>query len=360
MNSIKPNWEETKQHFLDFWNRDGLVIASWGPQPRETPRFEVEDPGLPESKRERHENSEWRAKSNHWRMAHSDFPLDILPLVHTCLGPGTLATYLGCEPDFADRTVWYHPIWQDEMEPEKLPPVRFNPESHWWKVTEDLLRHSKPLAEGKYMVGCPDLIENIDILASLRDNQVLLMDMVMRPDWVCEKLDEINKAWIEAYDRIYDYIKLEDGSSAFGPFSIWGPGKTVKLQSDASAMIGPDMFAQFVAPYLKEQCEHTDHSIFHLDGHQCIPHLEHLLAIDALDGIEWTPDPQVPNGTDPEWYPMYKRILDAGKCVQILVNDVSGVRPLLDAIGAKGVFLLLSGVTEEQCAKLEKISDDYR
>ncbi|MFW6303626.1 MAG: hypothetical protein ACOC2L_03310 [Candidatus Sumerlaeota bacterium] len=360
MNSIKPNWEESKQHFIDFWNHDGLVVGRWAPARKEVPNFEPGDPGVPETKREQHENAEWRARSNHYRMAYGDFPLDFLPIAHTCLGPGTLATFIGAEPDFAERTIWYHPIWENVENPEQLPPIRFNPESHWWKVTERLLKESRELADGKYMVGCPDLIENIDILASLRDNQVMLMDMMMRPDWVYEKVMEINQAWFEAYDRIYEYIKLEDGSSAFGPFSVWGPGKTAKLQCDASAMIGPDMFEQFVAPSLQEQCEFLDHSIFHLDGHQCIPHLDILLGIEELDAIEWTPDPQVPLGDDPEWYPMYRKILEAGKSVQILVPNIDRVRDVLDNVGTKGVYLLLSGFPEDDLDELEKIIADYR
>jgi hypothetical protein len=29
----KANWEETKAHFIDWWNREGLVIGMWGGPP---------------------------------------------------------------------------------------------------------------------------------------------------------------------------------------------------------------------------------------------------------------------------------------------------------------------------------------
>ena len=70
-------------------------------------------------------------------------------------------------------------------------------------------------------------------------------------------------------------------SSTFGAFGIWAPGKTAKLQCDASAMFSPDMFQRFVVPSLTEQCEWLDYSMYHLDGSQAMCHLDALLGIDA-------------------------------------------------------------------------------
>ena len=77
----------------------------------------------------------------------------------------------------------------------------------------------------------------------------------------------------------------------------------------------------------------------HLDGHQCLCHLDHLLAIEPLDAIEWTPDPTVPGGGSPEWYPLYRRILGAGKSVQAIGVKPDEVIPLLDAVGGKGIYI---------------------
>ena len=91
---------------------------------------------------------------------------------------------------------------------------------------------------------------------------------------------------------------------SLGHFAFGDRAELPKVQCDTSAMFHPAMFAKFVVPALAEQCEWLDHAMFHLDGHQCIKHLDLLLGIDGLDAIEWTPDPQVPTGGDPAWYPM--------------------------------------------------------
>ena len=236
--------------------------------------------------------------------------------------------------------------------------MRFDPSNEWWKITEETIRESRRAAGGNYLVGCPDLIENLDILASLRDSQTLLMDMLERPEWVEQKVREINAAWFEAYGRIYELIKDEEAGSAFGAFRLWGPGKTAKVQCDASSMISPKMFDRFVLPSLAEQCRWLDHSMFHLDGHQCLCHLDSLLAIEALDAIEWTTDPGVPRGGDPRWYSLYRRILAAGKSVQAVNIRPEEVIPLLDAVGAKGVYLLVDPGEKDPVQTLETLWEE--
>ena len=179
------------------------------------------------------------------------------------------------------------------------------------QITENILRRCAAMARGKYLVTCPDLVENMDTLSSLRGAQTLCFDLVDRPEWVEEKIREINDVWFAAYQRIYDLIKLDDGSSAFGAFYIWGPGKIAKVQCDASAMFSPKMYRRFVLPALTAQCGWLDHSLYHLDGTQALIHLDALLEIAPLDAIEWTPQAGIETGGNKRWYALYRRILSA-------------------------------------------------
>ena len=44
-----------------------------------------------------------------------------------------------------------------------LPPLRFDESNSWWKVSESVIRGCVELSRGKYIVGCPDLVENMDV-----------------------------------------------------------------------------------------------------------------------------------------------------------------------------------------------------
>lgn len=359
--SWKPNWREAKQHFTDWWNHDGLVICFWGNLLKNKCHCnKTLDPGPPPSVEASYTDIKWRVESNHFHLASTMYPGDTLPISQYNIGPGSLALFLGSEPKLTEKTVWYLPTMDTISAPEQLPPLQFDPENKWWQLTEKMLIEGAKRAKGKYIVGCPDLIENIDILASLREPQRLLLDMIERPEWINEKVSEINRVWFEAYSRIYDIIKMDDESSTWSAFHIWGPGKTAKVQCDASAMFSPDMFAQFVVPGLKEQCEWLDYSLFHLDGPMCIPHLDHLLSIEALDAVQWTPGPQVPQGGNSRWYPMYRRILDAGKSVMALGVTKEEVIPLLDAIGGKGVYIGTWVTDIKEAEDIVKKVESYR
>lgn len=334
------DWPTVRAHHEQWWRGEGLVIAT-GAFPARTPHEDAPDPGAPPAGVNPHAAPQWRAQSIHHAMVGRQFLGDTLPLASIDIGPGSLALLLGSEPGFSPETVWFKPTMKDDDRPEDRPPLRIDPDNRWMAVHEQTARTCADLAAGRYGVGCPDLVENIDILAALRDPQRLLMDMIERPGWVERKVWEINDAFFEAYSRIYDIIRFDDGSACFGAFGLWGAGRTAKVQCDASAMFSPAMFERFVVPALSAQCEWLDFSMFHLDGHQCIAHLDHLLSIDALDAIEWTPDPQVNHGGHPDWYPMYRRIRDAGKSVQAIGVRLDDVVPLLDAVGPEGMYVVV-------------------
>jgi 5-methyltetrahydrofolate--homocysteine methyltransferase len=61
------------------------------------------------------------------------------------------------------------------------------------------------------------------------------------------------------------------------------------LSSDFSYLIGPAMFDEFVKPGLADSCRRLPHSFYHLDGPGQLAHLDSLLAIAELDGIQWVP-----------------------------------------------------------------------
>lgn len=216
------------------------------------------------------------------------------------------------------------------------------------------------MSKGCYFVGCPALTGGFDALAALRGTENLLMDMIKRPGWIKQRLKELLRAYRDVYDRLYELIKMDDGGMAYRDFCLWAPAKVAEVQCDAAAMISPAMFKEFVVPDLASYCGWLDYSLFHLDGTQCIVHLDHLLEIDSLDAIEWTPQSWLPGGADKQWHEMYKRILNAGKSVQIVGVTPDEIIPLLDAVGTEGIYILSDFSNEDECEKITKKLDRYR
>lgn len=215
-------------------------------------------------------------------------------------------------------------------------------------------------AAGNYAVGLPNLSPGLDVLAELRGTQDLLMDMFDRPEWVRSRLDEIDDLYFKVYDRFYEIVKQPDGGVFYYPFMLWGTGRVSQLQSDAAAMISETMFREFALPGIRRCCDWLDHSLFHVDGPGMLKHVDALCEIEALDAIQFTPGPNVPRGADPHWWPMYKRILAAGKSLQAVWMSPEEVIPLLDAVGSKGVYLMVECETADEMEELESSVAPYR
>lgn len=353
----KEDWAQAKHNLIRWWQRQGLAI--YLTSQRSQPRIPVEKPYEPPDIADQWLNPEFRCGMSEYEMANRDYLLEGFPFFDTQIGPGSLGIILGSKPLYVEGTVWYEPIIDD---PEAYGEIRFDPlnnpvwDQHLAMIDEGLRR-----SEGRYLVGMPDLIENLDTLAAVRGDNALLLDLIERPEWVEERLWEINQAYFTVFDILFEKIKDADGGNAFSAFTIWGPGKTAKLQCDISANLSPRMFKRFVVPPLAEQCRWLDYSLYHLDGTTCLQHLDLLLGIDALDAIEWTPQAGRPGGGSSEWYDLYRRIKAAGKSIQAVGVEVQEVIPLLDAIGPEGVYLQMGRVVNQAEAEmLVRAVEPYR
>lgn len=341
-NIWKPNWEESQKRYSNWWTHNGFLVGSWSAisstgTDDKILHEDAEDPDLSKTIDDSFLDYKWRAKSIHYSLARMAYPLDIIPQSNCDIGPGSLATLLGSVPRFNPETVWFE---QAFSRIEDVPTLEFDENNKWWGFKQNIYKELKSLAQNKYMVGCMDLVENIDVLASLISVEESLVALIDEPEWLKLKLQEINNVWIETYDRTYKLIKNEDNSSGYSAFSVWGDGKSAKLQCDTSAMMSPNQFQEFIVPMLTEQCQHLDNSIYHLDGKECLCHLDHILSIKELNAIEWTPDPSSPKGSDPYWFEMYRKIINAGKSVQIVNVEQSDIENILNGVGTNGVYIL--------------------
>jgi hypothetical protein len=297
-----------------------------------------------------------------YRLSRAGLLGDSFPMFLPLCGPGSLGTFIGAEPQFSFETVWYEPCIHD---PQKHGPIRFDPHNNkWWDAHIAQIDYAAKYAPGRFIVGMPDLIENMDTLAALRGSEQVLIDLIERPAWVHKSLEEINQAFFAAFDALNERISV-DGGNGFC-FGIWGPGRTAKVQCDLCCMLSPAMFREFVKPYLSAQCEWLDFSMYHLDGETALQHLDDLLSIEALDAIEWTPmgasvhDATRPRGGSPHWYDLYKRIRKAGKSVQAIGVEEHEVIPLIDAIGPEGLYMSVSVSTPDAAEKLAEKIQNYR
>lgn len=354
MQTWKSNWEESKKHYINWWNGKGIVLSMWEHLQKDgAPHEIVPRPSPVKDLNQFWFDPDWRAANIHYQLSKSSLKADILPLANTHLGPGSLAAVFGSELEGGEDTIWIK--HRTDIGEE----LTFDRESKWYRLHLDLLKACKKLSQGRYYVGCPDLIEGLDTLASLKGTEAVLMDMMLQPEILEQQLQKVNDVWFEVFDEIYRIIQ-EDGEMAFCYFSIWGPGKVAKLQSDISIMISKDDFRRFAIPYLREQCRKIDYTLYHLDGVDAIRHLDAILEIEELNAVQWTPGVGQPQGGDPCWYDLYRKILSSGKSIMPCWVEVNELKPLLDNVGADGLNILMHFQAEKDIDEALKIVEGYR
>ena len=285
------------------------------------------------------------------------FTAEGYPNLFTNLGPGCLAACIGGNFELAENTVWFdkNPIIDDWT---KLPKIEFNENSEMW---QHLVRLQNRFAkEPDFSFSITDLGGNLDIVAALRSTNELLYDLYDYPDEIAELSKKVNEIWFKAFD-----MQAKAVENAKLPYNCWMNIPSSKpwypLQCDFCYMISPEHFEKLVLPGLIEQANFLPRSIYHLDGVGEIPHLDMLLDIENLNGIQWVSgDGQAPLW-DEKWYPMYKKIQDKKKNLVLMSSiaeyDPKGAERLVKSLDPKGVYLSGDFSSKEKAEEMvEKIN----
>lgn len=259
---------------------------------------------------------------------------EAFPKFFVNFGPGILAGFLGGSVEWDERTVWYGPPGTTPKPIEEIRPV-YDPDNPWWQRVLAITRRAVERFGDQVCVSHTDLGGNLDIIASLRGTQNLLTDLYDAPEEVDRLVGEVTRLWLRYYDELYAILKKSGrGTTPWAP--LWSPGRTYMLQSDFCYMIGPDMFRRFVLPDLEACCAQLDHGFYHMDGPGQLAHLDQLLAMKDLKGVQWIPGDGNPPAA--EWPAVLRRIVEAGKLCQVTGNP-QGARRIVRELGGQGMVI---------------------
>ena len=115
--------------------------------------------------------------------------------------------------------------------------------------------------------------------------------------------------------------------------SIYSDQPSYMLQCDFSYMISPRMFERFVLPEIRATCQRLPRAFYHLDGVGQIHHLDHLLSIAELDGVQWVPGDGKPDCA--HWPEIYRKVHAAGKKIQVFNGGFAAVAAVVEQVGSR-------------------------
>lgn len=312
----KEDWLETREAFEAWWNRslDRPIIQIFAPK---ASRWEEPIDGWAFLRYWPHVDEAVSRLSS--QFAKTLFMKEAYPNAWINLGPGILSAFLGANLRFDGNvgTAWF----EGNKTLDAIKEAEFDGSNPWWKYFVKCAETAREWFRGKAIVGLTDLLDPVTVVGQLRGNfpTAILRDMFTAPQLLKEAIDKIHELWFKYFEEVCKLIDVtENGYSTWA--GLWSGRKHYVLQCDIIVYLSPKLFDQFVYPYIVEQSRQFDRSIWHLDGPLELKHLDKLLDIEELDAIQWIPGAGAPDAGDEVWLPLYQKIHEKGKLLQIMVQ----------------------------------------
>ena len=208
---------------------------------------------------------------------------DAYPHFFVNYGPGTAAAFAGAGLHAAPDTVWFTPVAHSRLADIR---IALDRENLWWRR----VRHVTDSSPGAWATE----FRSASPTSAAISTSWPRFAGPMSCSWTwsnspprCSAAAGRSRAcgWKSSTSSTRSSSRTAPAASPWGP--TWAPGPTYMLQSDFSYMISPNMFREFVLPDLKACCDHLEYAFYHLDGVGELPHLDDMLAIPNLHGIQW-------------------------------------------------------------------------
>ena len=275
---------------------------------------------------------------------------DAFPVVNfDAFGPGALAALCGATPRLsATGNIWF----QAPERPLKELHIQLDTGCAYAQRMAEVYGALLRRFQGQVLLTMVDLGGTMDLVACMRGSQNLLLDLYDAPEEVLRLREEAHQAWWQAYDFINGILQPRNpGYSDWSQLFYPQPGYI--LQCDFAYMIGPDMFQEYVLEELRRSTERLSHSFYHLDGVGQLPHLDALLSLPRLQGIQWVPGDGQPPQRD--WPEVYRKVSAAGARVQ-LIHGRDNLEAILSLPGQRpgGIQQTPLTVTHEQLPALQR------
>ncbi len=324
------DFERIKRRYQEFWaleNHDAPLYKLTGVKninQNHEPPVSLEQRWLDE---------EYIIRSARKRMENCIYAGVSFPVLCADLGPDILGAVIGDEIEFGENTSFAKHLFTDV--PLSDIDLKFDENNKWWKKIDSMLKTYINDAKGDYIVGFADWHGGNDALVSLIGPERLCMELYDNPDEVKRLNNQLFEIFKTIMNRSYSVTKPhQEGTTHW--LSLWHPGLWYNTSCDFNIVLSADMFEEFVIPPLEKDLSFLEKSIYHLDGPGAFRHLDRLLELNNLHGIQLVYGAGAPPAL--HWLPELKRIQAKGKSID-LICQAHELPTLLSELKPEGLHL---------------------
>lgn len=338
-----------KNRYMEYWNMEN----------HDRPLMDVRAPigkgilAVPVYKgslRERWNDIDYVIRRERYNFENTYYAGEAYPGAYPNLGPDVFGAYFGCNLEFGEDTSWAVDHF-DSL--EEIGEIRVDWNNQWLRKTVEMTQAMLEDAGGDYLVGITDIHPGMDGLVSLRGPEELCFDIYGEPDLVKRLNVQMFEAFCEIYAKL-DGMIAEKQKGSTNWMGIYHPDGWYVTSCDFMGMISPGMYHEFVDGEIRKEAKFLKHTVFHLDGPGALRHLDELLKIPEIGGIQWVYGAGQPSAS--HWLDVLHKIQDAGKMIHIDVT-MEDLPVLLENLRPEGVLYRLACGSRDEADYVMKLAE---
>jgi hypothetical protein len=185
-----------------------------------------------------------------------------------------LEALLGCPLFVSHTTDSIRAETPPDFSPDKLPV--FSPENPWVKLMGSMLDTLAKRAAGRFPLATTRMRGVSDLLSALYGGTEFVMAMFDKPDEVSRVAEKLTDLFIAAGQFQLDRIPLFHGGVGSFFYNAWMPSGTVWHQEDATALLSPNLYKQFIEPCDRRIVSAFPHVVIHQHSTGFVPIASYL------------------------------------------------------------------------------------
>lgn len=338
------DFEKIDRRYEDFWNLENHDLPILQITARD-PKYSAKEIKEPSTMEDYWFDMDYLFAARRESMNRTYYAGDSYPRTFPNLGPDVFGGLFGCPMSFDRRTAWAGHLDTPIRELSLLNPDQ---NGRWWKQTMEMTRLMVEDAKGDYIVGMTDIHPGLDALVAIRGPEQLCLDLLEEPEEVLRLLEEIFPT-LEAYFSQQFKIISDKQKGCTNWLGLYHPKRWYVSSCDFITLISDAMLRKFCLPGLRREINFYENSIFHLDGMDAFRHLDALLEIENLHGIQLVYGAGQPGVL--HWIPLLQKIQGAGKSIHVSVNAAE-IPSLIPHLRPEGLCIAAGCETPEQAEEL--------
>jgi len=179
-------------------------------------------------------------------------------------------------------------IWAEHPDPtwESLDRVRFDSANPWFLKLLECAKVLREHAAGRYPISGPILRGVSDIATALLGTQRFVMECTDHPEELRQLLGRCAEIWQSVGRALVEAFGKFHGGQCAGRRRVWTPGTCMLYQDDATTMLSPTLFQEFIVAHEHEILKQYGRTMIHTHSGTLRIMIDGLLSLRSLHAIE--------------------------------------------------------------------------